>query len=269
MAMAQAARVSEAAIIDGQLSEPAWRHAQPLSTLSDRFMKRIPKRRTKFRLAWDRDHWYFAAECEQPAADKAVAGAKEHDSAVYTDDCVECFLSPPGHDGYFHLAANLIGTVFDERSAAGADSWKSSARVATRRTPDGWTLEAAIPVSSMKATTEARQQWRNGLYRENMESAQYAAWSSIEGGGFHSPHRFGPVTLVEAATVMLPAVNISLSQPAELGKHPATLLCAGSVDSQRTQPRCAANQIVRDSLGAAGFDADEPDLQNDPVAEGE
>ena len=231
--LARAARVGAAPIIDGELNEPAWQHAQPLATLSDRFMKRIPARQTTFRLAWDRDHWYFAAECAQPAADQAVATARQHDSAVYTDDCVECFLAPPGGDGYFHLAANLVGTVFDEHKAAGADSWTSHARVATRRTSAGWTLEAAIPVSSLAATMKARQQWRIGLYRGDRESGQYTAWSSIEGGGFHSPQHFGQVALVEVAQEAQPAVNLSFPQPAALGKHLATLLYAGAVDPQQ------------------------------------
>jgi hypothetical protein len=233
VAIARAAFLGEVPDIDGQLSEPGWQNAQPLSTLAERFMKRIPKRQTTFRLAWDRDYWYFAVSCEQPAADKAVADGKAIDSAVCTDDCVECFLSPPGRDDYFHLAANLHGTVFDEYKAAGADSWTSNARVATRRTPHGWMLEAAIPVSSMKATMEAGQQWRIELCRVNLESAQYTAWSSVEGGRFHAPHRFGRVTLIEATKVSLPAVNISFSQPTALGKHLATLRYSGSVDPSR------------------------------------
>ena len=233
VAMARAARLREAPVIDGELSEPGWQHAQPLSTLAERFMKHIPQRQTTFRLAWDHEHWYFAAQCEQPAADKALAGAKEQDSAVYTDDCVECFLSPPGREDYYHFAANLIGTVFDEHNEAGADSWTSKARVATRRTPGGWTLEAAIPVSSMQATMEEGRLWRIGLYRVNLESVQYTAWSSIEGGGFHSPHRFGRVKLIEAAKKVLRAVNISLTQPVALGKHPTTLLCTASVDPKQ------------------------------------
>lgn len=220
--------------LDGRLEEPVWQQAAPLRTCSDRFMQRAPILSTTFRLAYDADHFYIAAECEQPGADRLSPAAIAHDSAVYGEDCVEVFLQPPGSEPYYHLAVGPTGATFDERRGEGANTWESNARVGVHRTDQQWSVEVALPVAAMEAPFLAPgQQWRFGLYRVALQHAQYVAWSCVEGGGWHSPSRFGTVELVEEAGRPLPLVNILPLRQPTLGENEALLEVGGVAEPER------------------------------------
>ena len=231
---AQAVRAREPVAVDGRLDEAVWAQAQPLTTFSDRHMKRAPGRGTVFRVAYDDAHWYVSAVSEEPGADGATATAGTHDSPVYADDCVELFFAPPGQQHYYHLAVNAFGVVFDERNAEGGDSWTAGAQVGVRRTEEGWTVELAVPVASMgEQGIRSGVEWRVGLFRDIMEFAQYAAWSCVGGGGYHSPSRFGSVVPLPVTYEALPAVNIDPVRSPRFGRNAASLRLHGPVDSRR------------------------------------
>ena len=232
VAAALAARTSDPIDIDGVLDEPAWDAAQPLATFTDRFLTRPVRRATTFRLCYDESHWYVSARCTQPGAEQVVIAAKEHDSAAYSEDAVEVFLQPPGQDSYYHLAINMAGVVFDQRNGEGAASWDAQAEIAVALTPTGWALEAAIPVAGLGVDGLAPGQvWRIGLYRDDMGSAQYAAWSSVADGGWHQQSRFGRAHLVPEPGAGLPAVNVAPSPRPVLGENTVTVSLHGPVEA--------------------------------------
>lgn len=232
VAVAVAAHAAGTVRIDGVLDEPAWEAAQPLATLTDRFLTRPVRRSTTFRLCYDETHWYVSALCLQPGAMEVVTAAREHDSATYSEDAVEIFLQPPGQEHYYHLAINMAGVVFDQRNGEGGASWDAGAEAAVDRATAAWSLEAAIPVAALGIDALASgQEWRIGLYRDDMGSAQYAAWSSVADGGWHQTNRFGRVRLAPETRAGLPAVNIGPSLRPVLGQNTAALTLHGPVDA--------------------------------------
>jgi cellulose/xylan binding protein with CBM9 domain len=242
IAVGQAARTQSPITIDGTLDEAAWQTAQPLSTLSDRHLSRPVTRGTTFRLCYDDHHWYVAAECIQPGAPEVAVTAKEHDTPVYSEDAAEFFFVPPGEKGlpdtengpHYHLAANLMGVVFDELNSDGGETWDSGAKVVVKRYLQGWTLEAAIPAESMGVTALLPgQEWRVGLYRVDIGFAQFAQWSSTLGGGFHHRDRFGKITLVDTPSAPLPSVNLVLPAERTLGENPAKVVLTGEVTAKQ------------------------------------
>lgn len=248
LALAQMSRAPSAMMIDGQLQESGWDMAQPLGTMSDRFMLRPAGRKTTFRLCYDPKKFYISADCEQPGADQSLASAQRPDSAVYADECVEFFLQPSDQQVYYHLAVNNMGVVFDERESLGAESWDSGTEVATHRSDEGWTVEAAIPLKAMEAVAKVGDRWRVGLYRSNLEFAQWTAWSSVQGGGWHSPERFGQVVLVEAIDTALPAVNIISAEPGLLGQNKVSIRCDGLINTNRYELSLSVLPVISPML---------------------
>ena len=231
LAVARAARTTGPIHIDGVLDEPDWLRAQPLETLTDRFLTRPVANPTTFRLCYDDKRWYVSAQCTQPGADEIVFTATDRDSATYSEDAVEFFFKPPGQADYYHVAINPSGTAFDERNAQGAGSWDSDVKAAVARSSDGWTLEATLPVSDMGADAlVSGQPWRVALYRDNMGAAQYTAWSSVAGGGWHRQYRFGHVELVDATDIALAAVNVTTAGKPVMGTNSAVLTVTGAVN---------------------------------------
>ena len=69
-----------------------------------------------FYFAWDKDNLYIAAKCMETKMDSIRANAKEHDGAVYGEDCVGYFFQPETDDGpAFQIYFNPLGTAFDQK----------------------------------------------------------------------------------------------------------------------------------------------------------
>ncbi|MBN2312170.1 MAG: carbohydrate-binding family 9-like protein [Candidatus Hydrogenedentes bacterium] len=266
LAVARVAQTAAPIQIDGELDEPAWQNAQPLSTFTDRFLARPVTRGATFRLCYDATHWYLSAEFVQPGAPEAVVTGKERDSATYCEDAAEFFFVAPGDDGvpdvengpHYHLAFNLLGVLFDELNADGGGTWNADVEVVVRRYLQGWTLEAALPAASMGVETlEPGQEWRIGLYRVDMGLAQFSQWSSTLGGGFHHRERFGRVTLVEAVDAPLPAVNLVLPEERALGANRVAIALNGAATAAEYELSLDVLPVESDRLPEADQDLEQ------------
>jgi len=99
--------------IDGKLNESSW-NAAPWS---DYFKdiegdkKAAPALNTRFKLLWDAQNIYIAAELEEP---NIWANVKQHDAVVFYDNDFEIFIDPDGDThNYFEIEVNAINTIFD------------------------------------------------------------------------------------------------------------------------------------------------------------
>ncbi|MBN1435906.1 MAG: hypothetical protein JW936_02420 [Sedimentisphaerales bacterium] len=229
IAAAQVAQTATPIIIDAQFDEPDWQNAQPLSTLSDHLMMSMPRRAATFKICYDQNHIYVAAQCEQPNADQIQPTTLVNDSVITSDDCVELFLMPPTGPQYYHIAINLAGTIFDEQGEQGPASYNSQARIATRSDSDGWYLEAAIPIEPMRAQPlQPGQIWYAELYHHSAEYDQTAAWTCAEAAGFLARHRFGTLELTPPADQPLPAVNLTMQDNPTMGQN--SVACSWTTD---------------------------------------
>ena len=99
--------------IDGKLKESSWEAAP----WSDYFKdiegdkKAAPTFKTRFKLLWDAQNIYIAAEMEEP---NIWANVKDHDAVVFYDNDFEVFIDPDGDThNYFEIEVNAINTIFD------------------------------------------------------------------------------------------------------------------------------------------------------------
>ncbi|MBN1437146.1 MAG: hypothetical protein JW936_08715 [Sedimentisphaerales bacterium] len=230
--LAQMARITEPIVIDGSLDEIAWQNAQRLSSFSERVLLRSQGRSTTFRFCYDSEHFYVAVECEMPGADQTSPAAVDHDSNVYAGESVEVFLVSPNTDIYYHLVANQIGTIFDERRAEGGPSYDSHAETVAIRTSQGWILEAAIPIDQMdnEPMLEDGQVWGLSLNRTVLELARLLSWSCLDGAGFHDLERFGTIELVGVVDGALPAVNIDFVNDPIIGDNQVLVSWPAGID---------------------------------------
>jgi len=201
--------------VDGKLDELAWRNATLFSDFKFAWWKEGKKEQTVARMLWDDEFLYVSYEC-QDAHISAIQ--TEHDSAVYTDDCVELFTAPnPDRPfDYFNIEMNVNRAILDRHHPDGpgkeVPNWNSQGILIATRVDGtlnddsdkdrGWVLEVAIPFANF-ANVTGRLHPRNGdVWHLNLNrlggqtNPQYSQWSpgTTESPAFHTPDTFGRVT---------------------------------------------------------------------------
>ena len=161
-------------VIDGRGDDTAWQEVRELSPLRDIEGAAIPHR-CRIKMLWDDDYLYILADMDE---EHLWATLTEHDSVIYHDPDFEVFIDPDG-DGlnYIELEINALNTVWDlflARPYRFNDSnilhdWdirRLKHAVNLRGslnnpadTDDGWSVELAIPWSSI--TSHAHQPRRS------------------------------------------------------------------------------------------------------------
>jgi hypothetical protein len=162
-----------------------------LSDFSDGQTGKPATVQTRARVWYDREALHLRIECQEPAPDRLQAKCADHDGPVFTDDCVEIFLSPElGGAPYYHFVANSRGTRFEERvkDVAWEAPWTASGTVGK----EGWVLEVAIPFAALGAKPEPGALWRLNLCRQRQAGGanELSSWSAT-GVSFHDTANFG------------------------------------------------------------------------------
>ena len=100
-------------IIDGKLNEASWNAV----AWSDEFTdiegntQPAPALKTRFKILWDDDYVYIAAELVEP---HIWATLRQHDAIIFHDNDFEIFIDPDGDtQNYFEIEVNPYNTIFD------------------------------------------------------------------------------------------------------------------------------------------------------------
>lgn len=223
-------RTSNSIEIDGDVHKPAWHH----SPWSEDFVdiegdeKPKPRFRTRFKLLWDDENLYVAAELEES---QIWATLTEPDSVIFQDNDFEVFLDPDGdNQNYVELEINAFGTVWDllmtkpyRDGGMPMSGWrfrglKTAVMVeGCLNSPDepgkSWCLEMAIPWAGIKEVCRtacpprtgdlwranfARVEWRvdvaGGKFRKVPNTAEDNwCWSSQGAVDLHRPEEWGVI----------------------------------------------------------------------------
>lgn len=139
----QVASCAIAPTIDGRPGDAAWESAARVS---------FPRSSTTYpvttvAVCFDAERLYLLAECPEQAGRARSAQERERDGRVWSDDCIEMWLSPGGTE-VFQFVVNAAGSIYDARGddAAGFDpDWEH----AVAATDEGWTLEIALPAAAL------------------------------------------------------------------------------------------------------------------------
>jgi hypothetical protein len=137
----------------------------------------------------------------------------ESNGRVWTDSCVEFFLSPEGNDEYYNLEMNCIGTALlgfrkkgEQAIHASEDQLSAIRRISTlgdspfpeRKVPTEWQITMAIPWEVFfKHILKPIQgkNMRGNFYKcgDDLSVQHFVSWTKIktENPSFHNPEFFG------------------------------------------------------------------------------
>ena len=155
----KAVKTSQPPKIDGKLDDPCWQNAPQATDFVDKYFDEIAEDQTVAYLIYDDENIYVGFHCYEPG--EIIARETKRDGSFWDDDCVAFTIDPfhaHQHQYRSFFVVNAIGTQFF-RIACGRASkteWKGNWKAAASRTPDGWTVEMAIPfaILSHPATDE-------------------------------------------------------------------------------------------------------------------
>lgn len=175
--------------VDGKLEEPAWRATAWSDPFTDIDGARQPRLATRVKMLWDKEHFYIAADLEEP---DVWATLTERDSVIFHDNDFEVFIDPDGDShAYYELEVNALGTVWDlmllrpyRDGGPAVSAWDIDGLqvgVAVRGTinrpgdrDEGWTIEMAIPWRILEEAAPGRRLPRAGeQWRVNFSRVQW------------------------------------------------------------------------------------------------
>jgi len=187
-----ATRVKKPPRIDGQLTEPCWRKGD----WAERFACVItksgkPDAATRARFLFDGKNLYVGIECREPS----MAALRERIAAGppgrFADEA-EVFLEEDRGSGDYHqFMVDSDGSRYEGHRYDG--DWTCKWQSAVRLGPDRYTVEIAIPFSSLGASAPGPgTAWGMNVCRGRSvaEPSELSCWSDTR-GGFHAPNRFG------------------------------------------------------------------------------
>jgi hypothetical protein len=216
-ALYHVARLTGSAPSSPDATHEAWRATEVAQVATFRPEGSHHRPHTSVRLLHDDHaiHGLFTVE------DRFVRSVHEGFQApVWKDSCVEFFVRPRGHGGYFNFEMNAGGSLLStyivnwERVPGGfkeftqlPDSDLAQVTVCStlpRRVepelpgPLAWSLYVRIPVSMLERHTGplgplAGQTWTGNFFKCGDETSHphWASWSPVRALNFHDPHCFG------------------------------------------------------------------------------
>ncbi len=224
-------RATTAIVIDGKADEKAWAAASLTSDFIDieGNAKPKPRFRTRAKMLWDDESFYFFAELEEPHVWGTLT---KRNSIIYNDNDFEIFIDPDGDRlNYYEFEINALGTFMElrldkpyvdggnytfietaVRAAVHIDGTLNDASDTDRK----WTVEIAIPFAALRefhkdkaSPPNAGDVWRvnfsrvqwlheivDGKYRKvpkEVRNEDNWVWSPMGVIDMHRPEKWGKV----------------------------------------------------------------------------
>ncbi|MFO0867906.1 MAG: amidohydrolase family protein [Pirellulales bacterium] len=195
----RAARLEEDFAPDGELAEPAWKHAQPCRLEYQSLDSTArPELSTPVRLLWSDRYLYLGYEAPYTELSVFSPQQREERIGLWENDVVEAFIAPDAErpQAYTEYEWAPNGESLDlkldlpRKDFAWSSGMESAVRVdESART---WRVEARIPWTAFTGECPKRgARWRINLFRFDKQQRAYLALSPTLTGTFHRPERFG------------------------------------------------------------------------------
>ncbi len=174
-------------VIDGRLDDPVWKTAARITAFTQlELHEGAPESElTEVFFGYDKDNLYIAAHCHDSEPKKIVTTTQTHDSDLTYDDTLTILLDTY-HDGraaYLFTtnsgAAQVDALVRNEGEQVNLD-WDGIWSVEGRRDATGWTIEIAIPFSTLAFPNRAEQTWGLNVERDIARKHEKSFWKPVE-----------------------------------------------------------------------------------------
>ena len=176
--------------VDGVDHEKDWANTPWTDDFIDIEGKKTPKYRTRVKMLWNAEYFYFFAEMEEP---HVWADITQRDAVIFYNNDFEIFIDPDGDThNYYEFEMNALNTIWDlfiskpyRDHGVVLNNWdykgiKTAVKVyGTLNNPEDidkkWTVEIAIPWKAINETYDERiirpegQTWRVNFSRVNWD----------------------------------------------------------------------------------------------------
>ncbi len=203
----RAITLEQAPQIDGKL-EPVWKSASRITSF-ERLGGGKLTQNTEVYVGFHQLSLYLAFVCHENRMDDIVAAARDRDSIIYGDDCVEVFINPDADfNTYFQFQINSRGT-FTDRSCEFAKTgqlfkrsqWNANnVQVAAQCYSDRWVAELKLPLAALGIKWRPDLNLGFNVTRAENPHRETASWASM-GTTFHDPKRFGRLWFMRGAFI--------------------------------------------------------------------
>jgi hypothetical protein len=184
-----AIRVDRAPRLDGNMSDPQWQLAEPVS----HFVQREPEdnapatEQTEVRLVYTDRALYVGAWCYDREADKISSYSLARDFNAGPEDVfLICLDTYHDHRNSYYIATNANGARFDAlafNDGASYDMhWNGVWDVRTTRDDRGFYVEMEIPFSTLRFTEDSVQVWGVNFERDVQRRREYDFWQPLPRG---------------------------------------------------------------------------------------
>ncbi len=169
-------------LIDGSVEQGEWKDA----AVAENFIQYEPRRgnpsegRTQALVMYDAGNLYVAFRVWDPQT--PAAQLTRRDADLLNDDAVVLVLdSHNDHRSAYYFMTNALGTQTDGRVANDGrtvdPTWDASWQSAAQRTEFGWTVEMAIPFTSIKYRAGQGQTWGINFGRSRRRTLELSFWA--------------------------------------------------------------------------------------------
>jgi len=215
-ATARAVRIHEAPVIDGVLDEPMWAEIEPITD----FVQRdpvdggVPSERTEVRIAYDEDNLYFGFMMYDSEPEGIRAHVLQRGGMIGLDDHIVIGLDTfkDRRNGYI-FEMNSFGTQDD---ALFTDeeiqdwNWEGVYHSEARITEEGWTLEVAIPFTTIRFPREEVLEMGLLFYRSIRRKNETVFWPHLPAtyrGRYAQSSQYGTLVGLEG---VVPGRNLEI-----------------------------------------------------------
>ena len=168
--------------IDGDLNDSAWR----LAPVAQEFWRKFPndlakaKRKTEVKVLFDDNYLYFGFTCYDSG--EVIIQSLKRDIGHDNNDGVAIVLDPLNKRvNGFWFVLNAFNAQSDDQLHLGSDvtlSWDNKWYSETRRYPDRWTAEIAIPFKTLRYSTD-KKVWGLNFVRVDQKTYEYSTWTHV------------------------------------------------------------------------------------------
>ena len=186
MPTARATRIeaAEAPVIDGDVSDPVWNKAEPITEFYqiDPNAGQPASERTDVRFLYDDNNLYVYFYAYDRRPDLIRGSSMNRDGNFGGDDTLRVYLDPLNtrRNGY-EFVLNSLGGRLDQLVQNNSDfirEWNTIWAGAARVVADGWTAEMAIPFRDLSFDPQ-KTVWLLEISREIRHKNERDRWSSI------------------------------------------------------------------------------------------
>ncbi len=196
--------------MNGTLNDACWKHAAKVTDfylLRDRAGSKTSD--TTVMLTRDNKWLYVGVKCINRNMPHVEQNVSIHDGIVSKDESVEVFISPEANKKLYYMFVLSFANVKHERRMIGGNrdiGWNCPWRSKTKRLPDGWTAEIAIPLYAIEGCGSKKLAFNvirnkseiqlDKFGSKNSEKKVYSSLSKLDRSA-HEPQNFTPVSGLE------------------------------------------------------------------------